>query len=165
MTVAIYAGSFDPVTSGHLDIARRASTLFDKLYVAVYDTPVNKRPLFSTDQRVELFRDAVQDLKNVEVISYTGLTVDLAKRVGAQALVRGLRATSDFEAEFSMALMNKKIAPDLETVCLVTKVEHQFLSSSLVKEVVSLGGPAAGLVPPGVEQQLRDALQRRQQQA
>lgn len=159
MTIAIYAGSFDPVTAGHQDIARRAAKLFEELIVAVYDTPANKRPLFSTQHRVEMFAEAVQEAKNIRVIPYTGLTVNLAKQYGAKALVRGLRATSDFEAEFSMALMNKKIAPDLETVCLVTKVEHQFLSSSLVKEVVSLGGPAAGLVPPCVEPALRDALQ------
>ena len=159
MTIAIYAGSFDPVTAGHHDIAVRAAKLFDKLIVAVYDTPVNKRPLFTTRRRVELFAEAVGDIPNIEVVPYTGLTVDLAKQHGATVLVRGLRATSDFEAEFSKALMNKKIAPDLETVCLVTKVEHQFLSSSLVKEVVSLGGPAAGLVPPCVEPALRDAFQ------
>ena len=157
MTIAIYAGSFDPVTAGHQDIAVRAAKLFEKLIVAVYDTPVNKRPLFSTQRRVELFQAAVQGIPNIEVIPYSGLTVDLAKQHGATVLVRGLRATSDFESEFSMALMNKKIAPDLDTVCLVTKVEHQFLSSSLVKEVVSLGGPAAGLVPPCVESALRDA--------
>jgi pantetheine-phosphate adenylyltransferase len=164
LTIAIYAGSFDPVTAGHQDIAIRAARLFEKLYVAVYDTPVNKRPLFTTAQRVDLFREAVREAKNIEVIPYVGLTVDLAKRLGAHTLVRGLRATSDFENEFSMALMNKKIAPELETVCLVTKVEHQFLSSSLVKEVVALGGPAEGLVPPCVEEHLSDALRRRQQQ-
>ena len=136
MTIAIYAGSFDPVTAGHLDIALRAAKLFEELIVAVYHTPINKRPLFTTQRRVELFAEAVKEAKNVRVIPYTGLTVNLAKQLGAKALVRGLRATSDFESEFSMALMNKKIAPDLETVCLVTKVEHQFLSSSLVKEVV-----------------------------
>ena len=163
MTIAIYAGSFDPVTAGHLDIALRAAKLFEELIVAVYDTPVNKRPLFTTQRRVELFAEALKEAKNVRVVPYTGLTVNLAKQLGAKALVRGLRATSDFESEFSMALMNKKIAPDLETVCLVTKVEHQFLSSSLVKEVVSLGGPAAGLVPPCVEQALRDAFQERGQ--
>lgn len=160
MTTAIYAGSFDPVTAGHLDIALRAAKLFDKLFVAVYDTPVNKRPLFTTQRRVDMFAEALQGAPNVRVISYTGLTVNLAKELGAQALVRGLRATSDFESEFSMALMNKKIAPDLETVCLVTKVEHQFLSSSLVKEVVALGGPANGLVPPNVEPALRAAFER-----
>lgn len=162
MTKAIYAGSFDPVTAGHLDIALRAALLFDELIVAVYDTPVNKRPLFPTHQRVEMFAAAVGEAPNIRVISYTGLTVSLAKDLGAKALVRGLRATSDFESEFSMALMNKKIAPELETVCLVTKVEHQFLSSSLVKEVVALGGPATGLVPPHVEPLLRDALAKRQ---
>lgn len=160
MTRAIYAGSFDPVTAGHLDIALRAATLFEELIVAVYDTPVNKRPLFTTQQRVDLFAEALHEAKNVRVMSYIGLTVNLAKELGAKTLVRGLRATSDFESEFSMALMNKKIAPDLETVCLVTKVEHQFLSSSLVKEVVSLGGPAIGLVPPNVEPWLREAYRR-----
>jgi len=160
---AIYAGSFDPVTVGHQDMARRAARLFTELIVAVYDTPVDKRPLFTTAQRVALFAEAVANLKNVQVISYTGLTTDLAHRLDAQVLVRGLRTTKDFDAEASIAGMNKQIAPDLETVCLYTMGAHAHISSSLVKEVASLGGPIEGLVPAGVIEPLREALQRRAQ--
>lgn len=155
MTIAVYPGSFDPVTNGHLDIALRAASLFERLVIAVYDEPPNKRLLFTTEERVHLFREAIDHLPTVEVIGFSGLIVDLAHRVGARAIVRGLRMTSDFEREFEMAMMNKNLSPEVEVVCLMSRIEYQFLSSSLLKEVASLGGYVANLVPPHVLQALR----------
>lgn len=154
MPVALYPGSFDPVTNGHLDIIRRAATLFDKVIVGVYDRPL-KNLLFTTQERVQMMAEAVADLPNVVVESYSGLTVAFARQVGAKVVVRGLRASSDFEREFEMALMNKKLAPDIELVCMMTSLEYQFLSSSLIKEAVSLGGCIEGLVPPHVAEALK----------
>ena len=154
MSIAIYPGSFDPVTNGHLDIATRAAKIFEKLIIGVYDTP-NKPILFTTEERVELMRQAIADLPNVEVESFSGLTVDFAKRVKAKAMVRGLRMSADFEREFDMAMMNKKLSPELELVCLMPRVEYQFLSSSLLKEVASLGGDIEDLVPKHVASALR----------
>lgn len=149
MTIAVYPGSFDPITNGHLDIACRAAKLFEKIIIGVYDTPA-KHILFTTEERVELVRQAITDLPNVEVEAFSGLTVDFARKVKAQAMVRGLRMSSDFEGEFEMALMNKKLSPGLELVCLMTSLEYQFLSSSLLKEVAYLGGNINGLVPQPV---------------
>lgn len=154
MTKAVYPGSFDPVTNGHLDIVVRAASLFDELVVAVYDTPP-KNLLFTTAERVELMRQAVGHLSNVRVDSFKGLIVDYAHRVKARAIVRGLRMSSDFEHEFEMALMNKNMAPDVEVVCLMTTVDYQFLSSSLLKEVAQLGGSIANLVPRHVAEALK----------
>jgi pantetheine-phosphate adenylyltransferase len=154
LTIAIYPGSFDPVTNGHLDIATRAAKLFDRLIIAVYDAP-DKRLLFSTEERVELIRQAIVNLPNVEVESFTGLTVNLAKKVEAGAMVRGLRMSGDFEREFDMAIMNKRLYPELELVCLMSRVEYQFLSASLLKEAASLGGNIDGLVPEHVAAALR----------
>ncbi len=154
MTIAIYAGSFDPITNGHLDIATRASRIFEKLVIAVFDKP-NKSLVFSAKERVELARKAVANLPNVEVQSYWGLTVDFARQVGAKVMVRGLRMSADFENEFEMAMMNKKLAPDLELVCFMASQDYQFLSSSLMKEAASLGGNINGLVPPNVAEALR----------
>jgi pantetheine-phosphate adenylyltransferase len=156
MAIAIYPGSFDPVTSGHIDVIHRASRLFDKLVVAVYDTP-GKELMFSTDERVDLIREATSDINNVEVRPYCGLTVDFAHQIGAHTMVRGLRVSADFEHEFDMAMMNKRLAPDLEMVCLMASTEFQFLSSSVLKEVAHLGGNVNGLVPPNVA----DALKRK----
>ena len=139
MTIAIYPGSFDPITNGHLDIATRAARLFKKLIIGVFDTP-SKHLIFTTAERVELVRQTIVDLPNVEVESFTGLTVDFGKRVNAVAMVRGLRMTGDFEREFNMAMMNKKLYPKLELVCLMANMEYQFLSSSLLKEAAKLGG-------------------------
>ncbi len=158
MSIAIYPGSFDPITHGHLDIATRAAKLFDKLVIGVYETP-NKPILFTTEERVELTRQATAHLPNVEVQSFGGLTVDFAKKVGAQAMVRGLRMSADFEREFDMAMMNKKLYPELEFVCLMSRVEYQFLSSSLLKEAASLGGDIGGLVPKHVALALRKKFQ------
>lgn len=149
MTKAIYPGSFDPVTNGHLDIANRAATLFDELIICVYDVPL-KSLMFSTRERVDLMKKSVTHLPNVRVEPYTGLTVSFAQKVNARVLVRGLRMSSDFEREFEMALMNKKLAPDIELVCLMTSLEYQFISSSLLKEACQLGGNISSLVPEHV---------------
>jgi pantetheine-phosphate adenylyltransferase len=155
LSIAIYPGTFDPITNGHLDIATRAARLFDKLIIGVYETP-NKPILFSAAERVELIRVAIADLPNIEVESFGGLTVNFAKRVKAIAMVRGLRMSADFEREFDMAMMTKKLYPALEFVCLMSRVEYQFLSSSLLKEAASLGGDINGLVPSNVAQALRE---------
>ncbi|MEE8373729.1 MAG: pantetheine-phosphate adenylyltransferase [Dehalococcoidia bacterium] len=149
MTAAIYPGSFDPVTNGHLDIANRAAALFDELIVSVYDVP-DKRLMFSTEERVNLARKSVAHLSNVRVEPYSGLTVTFARKVNATVIVRGLRMASDFEREFEMALMNKKLDPDIELVCLMTSLEYQFISSSLLKEACQLGGDISSLVPDHV---------------
>jgi len=154
VTLAIYPGSFDPITNGHLDIATRAAKLFQKLIIGVYDTPT-KPLLFTTEERVNLVRQAVANLPNVDVESFSGLAVDFARKVKAQALVRGLRVGADFDREFEMALMNKELFPELELVCLMTNLEYQFLSSSLLKEVASLGGNIDDFVPKHVAVALR----------
>ena len=157
MTIAVYPGSFDPVTNGHIDIAMRAAKLFEKLVIGVYDTP-DKRILFSTEERVKLTTLAVKDVPNIEVTSFGGLTVTFALEMGAKVLVRGLRMVTDFEREFEMSLMNKKLYPDLELVCLMTGLQYQFLSSSLLKEVAGLGGDIHSLVPEFVASALRKKL-------
>ena len=157
MTIAVYPGTFDPVTNGHMDIARRAAALFDKLIIAVYDTPP-KHLLFTTEERVELFRESVKSIKNIEVLPYKGLTIDYARKVGAKVIIRGLRMSSDFEREFEMALMNKKLAPELELFCLMSSLDYQFLSSSLLKEVAQLGGDIDSLVPACVAKALKKKL-------
>ncbi len=154
MTIAIYPGSFDPITNGHLDIANRVAKLFEKVIIAVYDAPT-KYVLFTTEERVELVRQAIVNLPNVEVVSFTGLIVDFARKVKAQTMVRGLRMSADFEREFDMAMMNKKLYPELELVCLMSSLEYQFLSSSLLKEAARLGGNIDDLVPKHVAAALR----------
>ncbi len=154
MTIAIYPGSFDPITNGHLDIAIRASKLFEKLIIGVYDAPADKTLLFTTEERVKLAKEAVADLPNVEVKSYTELTGDFAHRMNAKVMVRGLRMGGDFEKEFTLAMMNKKLFPDLEQICLMSAVEYQFVSSSLLKEAASLGGKIEELVPANVARAL-----------
>jgi pantetheine-phosphate adenylyltransferase len=158
LTIAIYPGSFDPATNGHLDIANRAAALFDELIIGVYDRP-SKHLLFSTEERVDLMKKAVAHLSNVRVASYSGLTVDFARKMNAKVMVRGLRMSSDFEREFEMALMNKKLDLDIELVCLMTSLEFQFLSSSLLKEVFQLGGDISALVPRHVTIALKKKLQ------
>ena len=158
MTVALYAGTFDPITNGHLDIAIRASRLFDKLIIGIYDNTAGKRILFTTEERVKMASEATKDYPNIEVRSFTGMTVDYARTVGAQTLVRGLRMSSDFEREFEMALMNKELRPDLELVCLMTSLQYQFLSSSLLKEVASLGGDVDSMVPKNVAKALKEKV-------
>lgn len=155
MTVALYPGTFDPLTCGHIDIIGRASALFDKLIIGIYENP-DKHPLFSLEQRVTLVGEAITDFPNVQVQSFKGLTVDFMHQLEAKVMIRGLRANSDFEREFEMALMNKKLAPDTELVCLMTSSQYQFLSSSLIKEVAMLGGRLEGMVPDHVAVALKE---------
>jgi pantetheine-phosphate adenylyltransferase len=157
LSIALYPGSFDPATRGHVDIAERAASLFEQVVVAVYDAPP-KDLLFTTEERVELMTKAVAHLPNVRVEAYSGLTVDFAKKVNAKVLVRGLRVSSDFEREFEMALMNKKLAPDMELVCFMSNLEYQFISSSLLKEACKLGGCIDNLVPEHVALAMKDKL-------
>jgi len=149
LTIALYPGSFDPITNGHLDVATRAAKLFDKIIIGVYDKP-EKNLLFTTAERVKLASQATADLPNVEVEPFDELTVNFAKKVNARALVRGLRINADFEREFDMAMMNKRLFPDLELISLMATAQYQFLSSSLLKEVASLGGGIDDLVPKPV---------------
>lgn len=154
MPVALYPGSFDPIHNGHIDIAERAARLFDQVVVAIYDSPSSKRLLFSTEQRVELARQTLQHLPTVQIIPYRGLTVDIARQVGATALVRGLRATSDYEYEAQLALTNKALAPDIDTVMLITSLQYAYLSASILKEVAALGGDISNWAPPLVVEAL-----------
>jgi len=158
LTIAIYPGRFDPITNGHLDIATRAAKLFDKLIIAVYETPSTPL-LFTTEERMELIRRAIVDVPNIEVQPFSELTVKFAKKVKAQIMVRGLRISADFEREFDMAMMNKKLFPGLELVCLMANIQYQFLSSSLLKEAASLGGNIDDLVPKHVAIALKKKLQ------
>ena len=150
MTKALYPGSFDPITLGHLDIIKRASQLFDKLVVGIYDRPSNKHLLFTTEERVKLAEEAVVGLDNVEVTSYSNLTVEFCKTIGVKVMVRGLRMTSDFEREFGMAMMNRKLAREVELVCFMASLRYQFLSSSLMREVAELHGSLDDMVPDHV---------------
>ena len=153
--VALYPGSFDPVHNGHLDLIQRTAGLFDRVIVAIYDKP-DKRLLFSTEERVRLVEQTVASLSNIEVASYSCLTVDYAVNRGARAIVRGLRATSDFDFEFQIALMNRYLSTRVEALFLMTSLEHAHLSSSLVKEVSRLGANVDGLVPATVAEALRE---------
>ena len=156
MTIALYPGSFDPVTNGHLDIINRAASLFELLVIGIYDTPP-KHLSFTSQERVDMMAKSVNHLPNVRVESYKGLTIAFARQVKANVLVRGLRMSSDFEREFEMSLMNKKVAPDIESVYLMASLEYQFLSSTLLKEVATLGGSqmVRSLVPPPVLEALK----------
>ena len=154
MVVALYPGTFDPVTDGHLDIARRAARLFDRLIVAV-GASVDKRMLLGVEERVALVREAVRDLENVAVEPFRGLVVEFARAQGAEVLVRGLRNQADYEYEHRMALTNRRLAPGLETVFVVAAPEFSFISSTLIKEVLAAGGPVDEFVPPHVVEALR----------
>lgn len=158
--LAVYPGTFDPIHYGHEDIARRAAALFDELLIGVYDKPL-KTLLFSPEARIELVRTSVarMGLPNVRVEGYSGLTVDFCRRVGAKVMIRGLRVFSDFENEFRMALANHRLAPEFETVPLITSEEHTFLSSTWVREIASLGGDVSSMVPEHVALALRRKFQ------
>ncbi len=155
MTVAVLPGSFDPITRGHVDIIERAARMFDRLVVAVYAHP-KKNVLFSLQEREEMVRESLADLRNVEVLDYEGLTVDIARRVGADVLVRGLRWVSDFEAEFQQATANRQLLPGLEVICLFASGERVFLSSSIIKDIVENGGDVDSMVPEPVARRLRE---------
>ena len=149
MVIALYPGSFDPVTVGHVDVATRAANLFEKLVIAVYETP-SKKLLFDTEERWKLISNACSHLPNVEGIKFTGLVVRCAKDIGAEVIVRGLRSGSDFEYEFDMAFMNRRLEPEVDLVCFMTSQDYMFVSASLLKEVAKLGGDITEMVPPNV---------------
>lgn len=142
----IYPGSFDPMTFGHLDVIRRGANLCDRLYVAVLSNSA-KTPLFSVEERVDILKEAVKDIPNVEVLTFSGLTVDCAEKLGCQAILRGLRAVTDFEYELQISQTNRKIAPAVDTVFLTTSLQYAYLSSSIVKEIASYGGDISEFVP------------------
>ena len=154
-TLAVYPGSFDPLTNGHVDIITRGARLFDRIIVAIL-VNAEKAPMFSMDERVEIARAVFKDQTNVEVDTFDGLLVDYVERKRAQAIVRGLRAVSDFEFEFQMALMNQRLNPRIETVFMMPAEQYTYISSRLIKEVFSLGGQVRGLVPDIVESRLRE---------
>jgi pantetheine-phosphate adenylyltransferase len=154
--VAIYPGSFDPITNGHVDIIMRGAKIFDRIIVAILRNQ-EKQPLFSVEERMQMGREVFADEKTVEVKSFGGLLVDFARQERAQVIVRGLRAISDFEYEFQMALMNRRLAPEIETVFMMPAESYTYISSRLIREVFALGGPIAGLVPEVVEARMRRA--------
>ncbi|MBQ3005015.1 MAG: pantetheine-phosphate adenylyltransferase [Clostridia bacterium] len=154
MKIAVCPGSFDPVTLGHLDVISRASKLFDKVIVVVMTNPSKNSSTFTVEERVKLIEKCIPDMENVEVDSYSGLLAEYAKMKGAVAIVKGLRALSDFEYEFQQSLINRQLNPDMDTLFLSAKHENMFLSSSLVRNVCSLGGDISGMVPKEIEQEI-----------
>lgn len=153
--IAIYPGSFDPITNGHLDLVDRGRKVADKLVVAILHND-RKQPLFNVDERMAMVREALGDLDGVEVDHFDGLLVEYARQRGAALILRGIRAVSDYEFELQMALMNRRLAPEVETMFLMPREEYSFLSSRMIKEVMRLGGDISGLVPPTVEERLRE---------
>ena len=159
LKIAVYPGSFDPITCGHLDIIKRSCKLFDKVIVAVLNNS-SKSPLFTVDERVELINKCIGNLPNCEVQSFSGLLVDFVKESGAHTVIRGLRAISDFEYEFQMALLNKKLSPDVETVFMVTNLNCLYISSSVVKEICRFGGDAEGMIPGEIINYIKDKIEK-----
>ena len=157
MTIALYPGTFDPITNGHVDVVKRASALFDKVIVAVYAGSL-KSVMFTTEERIALCQKAVDGIPNVEAVTFSGLVVSFAESINASVMLRGLRAGADFDHEFDMALMNKTLAPNIETVFLMANIEWQFLSSSRIKEVAELGADVSGLVTQDLVKALRAKL-------
>jgi len=160
LKIGVYPGSFDPVTNGHLDIIERASKIFDKLIVAVLVNP-NKTPVFDIEERVELLKETTEHLPNVEVKAFKGLLIDFMKRENAKVIVKGLRAVSDFEYEFQMALLNKKLEPSIETIFMMTNSKYSYLSSSMVKEVARFGGCIEDLVPEKIAKKVMKKLNKK----
>jgi pantetheine-phosphate adenylyltransferase len=154
--IAVYPGSFDPFTNGHLDVVDRALGIFDKVIVAVAANPEKRQPLFTVGERVQLIKSSLDGRDRAEVTTYTGLTVEFARSRGARTLVKGLRAYSDFDAELQQALMNRKLAPDIHTVFLMSSFAHIFVSSSILKDIASYGGKVSDLVPPPVARALKE---------
>ena len=163
MRRAIFPGSFDPPTNGHLDIIKRSLPLFDQMIIAVLNNP-DKKPMFSVKERCDLIREILPSVKNgnceITVDSFSGLTADFAKRSGATAIVRGIRAVSDYEYELRMALMNRRLEPSIETVFLMAAEEYSYVSSDLMKQVFVLGGRVEGLIPTIVEERMREKLRK-----
>lgn len=157
MANAVYPGTFDPVHNGHVDVVTRASKLFEKLYVAVYSGP-SKNVIFSAKERVDLFAEAVAHLNNIQVVEFSGLAPVFAKQNGANFILRGLRAGVDFESEFEMTLMWRSLNPEIDTVCMMSSLQYQFVYSSRIKEVAQLGGNVQDLVPKRVTEQLKTKL-------
>jgi pantetheine-phosphate adenylyltransferase len=158
MVRALFPGTFDPIHYGHMDIANRASKLFDQVVMAVYDKPL-KNLMFSPEQRISLVKEAFKDNPKIKVTGYSGLTIEFAKQIDAHVIVRGLRVFSDFEFEFRMALANQRMAGDaVETVALITAEQHTFLSSSTVREIAMLNGNVSSMVPPYVERALKEMV-------
>lgn len=155
MRIAVYPGSFDPITNGHLDVIERASRLYDKLVVGVLNNS-NKKPLFSAEERVDMIKRVTGHLENVEVDAFTGLLVDFAKSKGATVIVKGLRTVADFEYEFQMALLNKSLNPEYETMFMMTNTKYSYISSSMVKELAGFKGNLAGLVPCEIIEQIKE---------
>ncbi len=152
---AIYPASLDPIHNGHIDIAWRAAKIFDEVTVAVYDMP-KKKLLFTAEERVNLAKQAFEGITNIRVAPYSGLTVNYAREIGAMAIIRGLRVFSDFELEFRMGLANKKLAPEIETVSIMTDEKHLHISSSTIREIAELGGDVSSMVPPFVAEALKN---------
>ena len=157
MRVAVYPGSFDPVHLGHIDVAKRAAQIFDRLVVGAYASPI-KRLMFSVDERVDMVRRALADVDNLIVEGYDGLTVDFARKHGAHVIVRGLRVISDFEMEYQMAMTTRKLDPQMDMVCLMTGLDYAFISSSIVKDIALADGPIDQLVPEFVAAAVRDRM-------
>ncbi len=154
--IAVYPGSFDPFTNGHLDVVDRALSIFDRVIVAVAANPEKRQPLFTVEERIKLIEESLKGRSGVEVTSFKGLTVEFARSLGATTLIKGLRAYSDFDAELQQALMNRKLAPDIHTVFLMSGFAHIFVSSSILKDIASYGGKVDDLVPPPVARALKE---------
>ena len=157
--IAVYPGSFDPVTNGHLDVIQRALKIFDKVIVAVGDNP-GKKPLFTAAERIDMLKKSTKNMRGIEIDSFDGLMLDYVKKRGTNIIIRGLRAVSDFEFEFQRALMNRKVNEDIETIFIMTKGSYVFLDSSIIKEMAMFGGCIKDLVPDFVEKKLKEKYQK-----